>query len=95
MTRMTTPEIKSMVEETIIDCLRAPSLRGTSRRHFKEFKRLQELYEEYIEETARQLKEEIVPASYRASKEDKDLKTFIAAGWIEANSKHETSERHI
>lgn len=43
----------------------------------------------------RQLKAEIVPASYRASIEDEDLKTFIAAGWIEDISINEIKEFQI
>lgn len=92
---MTTPERRSTVKETVINCLEAPSLRGVSTRHFIEFKRLRLLYEKQIEEKSRQLKEEIVPTSYRASIEDDDLRTFITAGWIEANSIDELTERQI
>lgn len=46
-------------------------------------------------EKARQLKEEIVPTSYRASIENEDLRTFIGTGWVEANFTDELTERQI
>lgn len=52
-------------------------------------------YEKQIEEKGRQLKEDIVPTSYRASKEDDDLKKFISAGWMEATSIVEISKCQI
>lgn len=92
---MTIPDRKTMVKEMVINSVEAPRLRGISTRHFIEFKRLRTLCEKQIEEKSRQLKEEIVPTSYRASIQVEDRKTFIAAGCIEANSIDKLSERKI
>lgn len=83
---MATTERNGTVKETIINCLEAASLRGISTRHFIELKRMRELYERRIEEKGRQSNKEIVPTSIRALVEAKNLKIFIAAGWIEASS---------
>lgn len=42
---------------------------------------------------SRNLKDEVVPTSYRASIEDENLETFIADVWIEAKDLEEISER--
>lgn len=92
---MTKQERTRIANETVINYLEAPSVRGISTKHFIEFKRLRELYKSQVEEKSRQLNKEIVPTSYRALMKDEDLKTFFAAAWIEANSIEEISERQI
>lgn len=92
---MTTLELKNMGKETVVNCIEAPSLEGIWTKPFIDFIRLRELYEEQIEENARRTKEEIVPTYYLASIEDKNLWTFIAAGWIEANSVVEITKRQF
>lgn len=57
-------------------------MQGVSTSNFIEFKRLRKLYEKQIEEKGKQRKDKIIPTSYRASIEDDDLKTFIAAGLV-------------
>lgn len=53
------------------------------------------MYEKQIEEKSRQLKEDIIPTSYRASIEDDDLEIFLAAEWIETSSIDEITERQV
>lgn len=77
---------KMTVRETVISCVKAPRLKGVSTRRFIDFKRLRDLYEKQVAEKARHLNENIVNTSLRASIEDNDLHTIIAAGWIEAPS---------
>lgn len=57
--------------------------------------RLRNVYEKRLEEKARILNEKILPTSYRASIEDKDLETLIAVDWIEASCIEEITERQI
>lgn len=92
---MNTQANNGTVRETVISCLEAPRLKGVSTRQFIEFKRLRDLYEKQVEEKSRNLKEDIVPTSLRASIEDDDLNIFIAAGWIDAESIDTITERQI
>lgn len=77
---MSLPAESSMVKETVITCIKTIRLKGIGTRSFIEFKRIFKLYEKQIEEKERQLKEETVPMSYRASIEKDDLQIFKAAG---------------
>lgn len=52
--------------------------------HFIDFQILCELHEKEIEEKGRQLTENIIPISYRASIEDEKQNMFLSAGWIKA-----------
>lgn len=82
-------------KETIIRCIEAPRLKGISTRHFIEFKRLRDLYEKRLKEKEWKLKEKKKVTSYRASIEDEDLRSFIAAGWVECSSLEELTESQI
>lgn len=73
-------------------CIEAPILKRVCIQDFIEFKHQPEIYYNQINEKERQLKEDIVPTSYRASIEDDDLTTCIDAGWINASSINEITE---
>lgn len=70
---MSSSNEKATAKEMVIKCIEELRLKGVVTRHFTEFKRLQDLYGKQIEEKGRQLKEETVPTSYKASIEDEDL----------------------
>lgn len=83
------------VKQTIITNVEAPRLRGVSVKHFIEFCKLQELPEKQILEKSIQTDSEITAPSIKASVEDADLETFIAAGWIRANNIEGITEEQL
>lgn len=83
------------MNEAVINYVEAPRLKKISVRQFVESKRPREHQETEREEQPRHLKEEIVPASCRASIDDDDLKIFISAGCIESSSIDELTEPQI
>lgn len=85
----------SSVEETVISCLEVTRLRGISTCQFIEFKRLRELYEKQVAKKSKQLKEYLIPTSYRASIEDDGLRIFVAARRVEWPSIDELTQRLV
>lgn len=92
---MNSQEGNKPVKETVIQCVKAPGLKGVSTRHLIEFKRQKKLYEKQIKENARQLKLEKMPTSYKTCIEDDHLKIFIVAGWVGALSIDVLTESQI
>lgn len=83
------------IRETVISSVETLRLKGVSIQQFINFKKPRDLYEKQIEESSRYLKEEVIATSLRVSMENENLKIFIAAGWIEAPSLDEVTERQI
>lgn len=90
---MNTAEWRSTVEETITNCLEERSQIEIPRKHSIEFWKLKILYQKQIAAKAKQLKEEIVPASYRALVKGEYLKRFIAAWCFRAHSIEELTKQ--
>lgn len=74
---------KAIVRDTVINCRKAPRLKGVSTRHIIKIKRLRQLYKKKIKKKCRQLKDNIVLTSKKTSTEDEELDIFIAARWTE------------
>lgn len=53
------------------------------------------MYEKQIKEKAKQLREEIIPKSYKASIDNVSLGNYIGAEWIEASSIDEITEQQV
>lgn len=88
-------EALSTICQTIITNIEAPKLTGASTQNFVEFKRKRELYEKQVQKRNKEPNNQVVPFSLRASIDDADLRIFIAAGWITAQTIDSITEQQL
>lgn len=79
----------------MIACVEAPRLNEIATSQFIESKCLRTLYKKQVREKSKQLKENPIHTSYRASIEDGDLMIVVAAGWVDSASIDELTETQI